>query len=304
MEGLIIRALAGFYYVRPDDVDRGGEHCSSASPIECRARGKFRNTGEKPLVGDRVEISMTADGKGVVEAIASRRNAFIRPPVANVDCMIILASAVNPITAPFLIDRITAIAELNEAECVICINKTDLHPGDDLFAIYEAAGFPTIRTSAKTGEGIETLRAEIAGKICAFVGNSGVGKSSILNALEPGFTVKTAAVSEKLGRGRHTTRHVELYTLSGDTLVADTPGFSSFDIEKMELTETKDLQYAFREFAPYLGHCQFRDCAHVSEQGCAVLAAMREGKIGPTRHESYVRLYKQTKEIKPWERKN
>ena len=306
-DGLLIRALAGFYYVRPDSpplegCPKGGV-VSPDQLIECRARGIFRKTGESPLVGDRVTISETEDGKGVVESIHPRKNAFVRPPVANIDCMILLASAVNPVTDPFLIDRITAIAQTHNAESIICINKTDLHTGDELFAIYEAAGFPTIRTSAVTGEGIEQLRTEIAGKICAFVGNSGVGKSSMLNALEPGFTIKTAEVSQKLGRGRHTTRHVELYTLGNNTLVADTPGFSSFDIEKMELTVEGELQFAFHEFLPYIGHCQFRDCTHIAEPGCAVLEALREGKIGPIRHASYVRLYKQAKEIKHWERK-
>jgi len=293
MDGVIIRALSGFYYVLE----------ASGTVIECRARGRFRKTGESPLVGDRVTISETEPGKGVVEAIYPRKNAFVRPPVANIDCMILLASAVNPITDPFLIDRITAIAAAQDAACIICINKTDLHTGDDLFAIYKAAGFHTIRTSAKTGEGIEELRAAIRGKICAFVGNSGVGKSSILNALEPGFMVKVAEVSEKLGRGRHTTRHVELFPLGEDTQVADTPGFSSFDIEKMELTIKEDLQYAFPDFAPYLGHCQFRDCAHISEKGCAVLQSLKEGSIQSTRHESYVRLYNAVKEIKSWEQK-
>jgi len=294
MDGIVIRALAGFYYVRSDE---GGEI------IECRARGKFRKTGESPLVGDRVSVALTEAGKGTVMEIHPRRNVFVRPPVANIDCMIILASGVNPITDPFLIDRITAIAERNDAESIICVNKTDLHPGDDLFAIYTAAGFLTIRTSAVTGEGIDSLRAAIRGKVCAFVGNSGVGKSSILNALEPGFTVKTAEVSQKLGRGRHTTRHVELFPLTSGAEVADTPGFSSFDIEQMDLTAGRELQYAFREFAPYIGHCQFSDCSHVSELGCAILEALREGKIQPTRHESYVRLYNQAKEIKSWERK-
>jgi len=294
MDGLLIRALSGFYTVRLDE---------TGELVECRARGKFRKTGESPLVGDRVAVAKTEDGKGVVMEIHSRKNAFVRPPVANIDCMIILASGVNPITDPFLVDRITAIAEQNGAESIICVNKTDLHPGDALFAIYTAAGFLTIRTSAVTGEGIEALRAAIAGKICAFVGNSGVGKSSILNALEPGFTVKTAAVSEKLGRGRHTTRHVELFHLSSGTEVADTPGFSSFDIEKMDLVLVREMQYVFPDFAPYIGHCEFRDCAHIGERGCAIIEAVHEGKIEPTRHESYVRLYNQAKEIKSWDRK-
>ena len=287
----MIRALSGFYYV----TGQAGEL------IECRARGKFRQTGEKPLVGDRVRFSMTAGGKGVVEEIYPRHNSFVRPPVANVDCMIVLASAVNPITDPFLVDRIAAIAAAHDAESIICINKTDLDPGDALFDIYNTAGFVTIRTSAVTGAGIEQLKMQIRGKVCAFVGNSGVGKSSILNALEPGFTIKTAEVSEKLGRGRHTTRHVELFPLSCGAQVADTPGFSSFDIDKMEGIKKETLQYAFREFAPYLGHCQFRDCAHVSELGCAVLRARDEDKIGLVRHASYVRLYGQAKEIKHWE---
>jgi len=293
MDGIIIRALSGFYYVKE----------ASGSVIECRARGRFRKTGESPLVGDRVSISETEADKGVIETIHPRKNAFVRPPVANIDCMILLASAVNPITDPFLIDRITAIATAKGAECIICINKTDLHPGDDLFAIYEKAGFQTIRTSAKSGEGIEELRSAIRGKVCAFVGNSGVGKSSILNALEPGFMVKVAEVSEKLGRGRHTTRHVELFPLGDDTEVADTPGFSSFDIDKMDLTIKEDLQHAFPDFEPYLGHCQFRDCAHLTEQGCAVLEALHKSEIEPTRHASYVRLYNAVKEIKSWDRK-
>jgi len=297
MDGEIIRALAGFYYVQGDNQE------GDAPPVECRARGRFRKDGTSPLVGDRVTFSMTGAGKGVIETIYPRRNLFVRPPVANVDCMIVLGSGVNPITDPFLIDRITAIADSKDCEVIVCVNKSDLHRGDDLFAIYTAAGFCTIRTSAKTGEGIDLLRSAISGKVCAFVGNSGVGKSSVLNALEPGFTLKTAAVSEKLGRGRHTTRHVELFPLSCGAKMADTPGFSSFDIEKMDLTIKEDLQYAFRDFAPYIGQCQFRDCAHVGELGCAVIAALERGEIQRTRYESYVRLYNQAKAIKPWERR-
>lgn len=296
MEGTIIRALAGFYYVRPPSADK--------SEVECRARGKFRKDGEtSPLVGDRVTIAQTEAGRGMIETIHPRRNAFVRPPVANIDCVIILAAAVNPITDPFLIDRITAAATAKDCESVICINKTDLERGEQLHTIYSAAGFRTIYTSAVSGEGIDELRTAIAGKICAFVGNSGVGKSSILNALEPGFTLKTAAVSKKLGRGRHTTRHVELFTLADNTQIADTPGFSSFDTLEMDLTVKEDLQYAFSDFTPYLGGCQFRDCSHITEPGCAVTAAIKGCKIQPSRHESYVRLYEQAKQIPAWERK-
>ena len=294
MEGLIIRALSGFYYVK----------LPSGSVIACRARGRFRKTGETPLVGDHVSISLTEGENGIVDSISPRKNAFVRPPVSNIDCIILLASAVNPITDIFLMDRITAIAASKDAACLICINKADLDPGDRLFSIYQRAGFHTIRTSAKTGRGIEELRGAIRSKVCAFVGNTGVGKSSILNALRPDFMVKVAEVSKKLGRGRHTTRHVELFPLGEGTQVADTPGFSSFDIEKMDLTNLIDLQHAFPDLVPYFGHCQFRDCAHIAEKGCAVREALQADKIEPTRYESYVRLYRGIKEIKSWERES
>ena len=181
------------------------------------------------------------------------------------------------------------------------MNKWDLVPGEDLAKIYEAAGFPTIRMSAETGEGIDALRSLISGKVSAFTGNSGVGKSSILNALDPDFALATADVSEKLGRGRHTTRHVELFRL-GDALVADTPGFSSFDVDQMELMRKEKLQLCFPEFAPYLDRCQFQDCAHIKEKGCVIRAALQDGNIQPTRYQSYLRLYEQAKAIPDWQR--
>lgn len=289
-EGIIMKALSGFYYV--DDGER---------IVTCRGRGKLRHEKVTPLVGDRVRFTHTENGAGALDEILPRRNEFYRPSVANIDQLIIIASQANPITDPFLIDRVAAIAAGRKCECVICINKWDLVPGEDLARIYEASGFPTLRMSAETGEGIEELRKLIAGKISAFTGNSGVGKSSILNALDPNFALATADVSHKLGRGKHTTRHVELFRL-GDALVADTPGFSSFDVDQMELMRKELLQRCFPEFAPYLDDCQFQDCAHIKEKGCAVLQALKAGKIQPTRHQSYVRLYEQAKAIPEWQR--
>ena len=291
-QGIIRKALSGFYYV--DDGEK---------VVTCRARGKHRYNQLTPLVGDRVRFTALDDGSGALEEILPRKNEFYRPAVANIDLLVVVASQAVPVTDPFLIDRVAAIAAARGCESLVCVNKCDLEPGDSLAAIYEQAGFPTLRVSAQTGEGIEDLRRSIAGKVCAFTGNSGVGKSSILNALEEGFGLATGEISGKLGRGRHTTRHVELFRLSCGALAADTPGFSSFDMDKMELERKEKLQFSFREFAPYLGRCRFQDCAHVKEKGCAVLEAVKDGRIPQTRHQSYVRLYEQAKAVPDWERK-
>ena len=239
---------------------------------------------------------------GALDEILPRANQFTRPAVANIDQLVIIVSQAIPVTDPYLIDRIIAIAAGRKCECVVCVNKCDLDAGDDLYRIYTAAGFPTVRVSAQTGEGMEQLRTLISGKVSAFTGNSGVGKSSILNALHPGFSLETGDVSEKLGRGRHTTRHVELFALDENTLIADTPGFSSFDADKMDICRKEELQHCFPDFAPYLDKCMFQDCAHVKEKGCAVLEALDRGEIQPTRHASYVRLYEQAKAIPDWQR--
>ena len=211
-EGMIRKALSGFYYV--DD---------GASVVTCRARGKHRHARLTPLVGDRVRFTPLEDGSGALDEILPRRNEFYRPAVANIDLLVVVASQAIPVTDPFLIDRVAAIARSRDCETLVCINKCDLEPGEELAAIYEKAGFPTLRVSAETGEGIEALRLELAGKVCAFTGNSGVGKSSLLNALEPDFSLPTGGISEKLGRGRHTTRHVELFRLSCGALAAFPP---------------------------------------------------------------------------------
>lgn len=286
-----MKALSGFYYV-----DDGN------SLTACRGRGKLRHEKLTPLVGDRVQFTPLGDGTGSLDAILPRKNEFYRPAVANVDQLVIIASQATPVTDPFLIDRVVSIAEGRGCESIICINKCDLVPGNELEEIYTSAGFKTLRVSAETGEGIEALRSLIIGKVSAFTGNSGVGKSSILNALEPDIALATGDVSEKLGRGRHTTRHVELFRLSCGAVVADTPGFSSFDVDRMELMRKEELARCFREFVPYLDDCQFQNCAHIKEKGCAVRSALAEGKIRPSRHQSYARLYEQAKAIPDWER--
>lgn len=288
-EGRILRSLSGFYDVQ-----------TPQGLVTCRARGILRKEGNSPLTGDLVEITVEK-GKGMVEKILPRKNHFIRPAVANVDALVVFAANVNPVTEPFLIDRVAAIAGDQNVPVYLCVNKCDLDPAANLVRIYEHAGFPVICTSAETGEGVEKLRALLEGKLTAFTGNSGVGKSSILNRLAPELKLETGEVSEKLGRGRHTTRHVELYRLGENTYVADTPGFSSFDTDQMELILKENLQYAFPDFGSFIGKCRFDDCSHRKEPDCAVRAAVEAGDIEASRYESYLKLYEKSSQIKLWE---
>jgi len=289
---VIVKALSGFYYVN-----------TGSELVECKARGKFRLDGTSPLVGDRVSLSVDANGKGRIEQVEERSNWFIRPAVANIDALVFIAANTNPITDPFLVDRVSVIAAEAGCELIICVNKTDVDPGDELYDIFTKAGFKVVRTSAETGLGMDQLLEAISGKICAFTGNSGVGKSSILNKLLPGVHIETGEVSEKLGRGKHTTRHVQLYKLGKGTYVADTPGFASFEIEMMKVISKEQLQYDFIDFAPYIGKCRFNDCAHLKEPGCAVTEALEQGHIVPSRYKSYQRLYELSAQHKPWETK-
>lgn len=289
-EGRIQKALSGFYYV-----DTGTE------VLTCRARGKFRKDGVSPLVGDRVEVRELGNGEGFVEAILPRKNAFTRPAVANIDQLVVIASGAIPKTDPFLIDRVAAIAALKGCEVIILLNKCDLDSADNLYQIYRAAGFQTLRVSAQTGEGLEELIPLISNKLSAFTGNSGVGKSSILNALDPEFQLRVGEVSDALGRGRHTTRHVELFHLSCGADIVDSPGFSSFETDELNLELKRRLPETFREFQPYLDNCRFVGCSHTKEKGCAVLEAVRRGDIQKSRHASYLRLYEELKPLKDWQ---
>ena len=290
-EGRIVRSISGFYdVVLPEET------------VTCQARGILRKDGMTPLTGVMVRITRQK-GKGMIQEVLPRKNSFVRPAVANVDALLIFAANVNPVTEPFLIDRVTAIAGNKGVESILCVNKTDLDEAEELCRIYTHAGFRVIATSAQTGAGIEELREALQGKLTAFTGNSGVGKSSVLNRLCPDLALPTGEVSEKLGRGRHTTRHVELFALDSSTFVMDTPGFSSFDTDQMDVILKENLQYAFPDFGRYLGACQFHDCSHRKEPGCAVRAAAEHGEIEPSRYDSYLRLYEKAAQYKEWEHK-
>ena len=290
--GRIEKALSGFYYVN-----------TGSETLQCRARGKFRREGLSPLVGDWVQVRELGNGEGFVEAVEERRNQFARPAAANIDQLVILASAAIPVTEPYLIDRIASIAALKGCQVLLCLNKCDLDSADGLYDIYSRSAIPVLRISAVTGQGLDALRAAIHGKLNAFTGNSGVGKSSVLNALLPSLDLPVGEVSKALGRGRHTTRHVELFSLGEDTYIIDTPGFSSFDTAEMDLALKQHLPETFLEFAPYVDDCRFTGCTHTKEKGCRVLQAVKDGLIPASRHRSYVRLFDELKDVKEWQQK-
>ncbi|MBR6693754.1 MAG: ribosome small subunit-dependent GTPase A [Clostridia bacterium] len=289
-KGIIVKALSGFYYV---DI---GE-----AVIECRARGLFRKSNDSPLVGDNVEIDVLPDGSGVVNSILPRKNFLKRPPIANIDKLFIVSAYSTPAPNTFVIDSMTAIAEDKNIEPIIVFNKCDVGSFDDIADIYKKCGFRVYVVSAATGEGIDGIREELKNSVSVFAGNTGVGKSSLLNALFSDLLLKTGDVSEKLGRGRHTTRHVQLFSSGDNGFVADTPGFSSIDIEESDLIFKENLQFAFREFSDYIGGCKFTSCTHTGERGCAISSALERGEIEASRYENYKRLYSELSKFKEWE---
>lgn len=322
MTGRIVKAIAGFYFVEAGSGvykrDSGGKACLTRQVYPCRARGIFRKRGQTPLVGDMVRFVPPSDGvltgegpgcpippedfdSGVVVELLPRKNSLIRPPLANLDKLYIISSYENPAPHTLVIDKLTAIADHKGIEPVLVFNKCDQGDFSHWKRLYEGAGFCTYVVSAATGEGIPELARSLSQGLHVFTGNSGVGKSSLLNRLFDGLGLATGEVSQKLGRGRHTTRHVELYALEGGGYVADTPGFSSLDLERSELIRKEELPAAFREFSDYLDSCRFTSCSHTGEKGCAVGRAVEEGRISRERYESYKTFYEQVKDIKDWQ---
>lgn len=292
INGLITKGIGGFYYVE-----------ASGKTYECKARGVFRKNKVTPFVGDHVNISLESNGKGSIEEILPRRNFLTRPPISNIDQLIIVVSVCEPVPSTLIIDKTIAAAEDKGIEPIIVVSKSDLQDSQWLREIYGKTGIPYYLISSATGEGVSEIQELLHGKITAFTGNSGVGKSSLLNCIDSSLNLNTGEISQKLGRGKHTTRQVELIKLADNSYVADTPGFSSIQIERYDIVNKENLQFCFREFAPYLNQCKFTSCSHTCEKGCAVIQAVNEGLISTSRHENYVAMYNEVKDLKEWNMK-
>ena len=285
--GIIIKCLGGLYTVEsPDGI------------FECKARGVFRARGISPAVGDSVTVS-----GGVITEIGERRNYLIRPPLANLDQILFVVSTVSPAPNFLILDKFIAIAEYKGIEPVVVITKTDLGDGRAVREVYDSIGVKTVEIDYSDEESVQRVRELLNGKISAFTGNSGAGKSTLLNAVDPTLNIATGEISKKLGRGRHTTRHAELYKLTGSGYIADTPGFSTFETNRYDVIRKEELAGCFREFAEFTDSCRFRDCSHTCEKGCAVVEAVMAGKIPKIRHESYCTMYEEAKQLKEWELK-
>lgn len=285
MTGIIVKLTGGLYFVE-----------SSESIYECKARGVFRKDGVSPCVGDRVEFE-----DGVIGKILPRRNFIIRPPLANLDRLIFVVSVAEPAPNLLLLDKFIAVAEYQNIEPAIVVTKTDLESCDKILDIYSRAGIEIYTVDYSESDPAKKIRELLKDKISAFTGNSGAGKSTLLNEVCGDFNILTGEVSKKLGRGRHTTRHSELYKLPFGGYIADTPGFSTFETNKYSIIRKEELADCFREFGRFSGECRFRDCSHTREKGCRVIEAVEEGIIPSSRHESYCSMFEEAKKIKDWE---
>lgn len=290
-QGRIITSLGGFYQVA----------LPSGEMLDCRAKGKFRKDQQKPLVGDLVRVEQNDQGLSMVSAILPRKNQLVRPPLANLDQLVLVTSLADPAPNRLVLDQLIAVAEHQSIAPVVVFTKADLADAQPIFSVYQKAGFPTFAVREDRSDTAQPIRELLKGKITAFTGNTGVGKSTLLNRLYPQLHLDTGEISKKLGRGRHTTRQVMLYALPEGGYAADTPGFSAMDFLRYVPIRKEELADCFREFAPYVDRCRFTGCSHTVEKGCAVLAALEAGEIAPSRHESYCELYRQAQQIKDWQ---
>lgn len=288
--GRIIKSIGGLYSVE-----------SPLGIIECKARGIFRKKNIFPCVGDNVRIEEVADGKGVIAEIYERKNSLIRPPLANLDYIIFVISTCEPSPNFTMLDKFIAIAAFKDIGSIIAVTKRDLLINEEIAGIYKNSGAEIFEIDYDDPESYMKLYDKISGKICAFTGNTGVGKSTLLNHIDTDVQLKTGEISRKLGRGRHTTRHVELFKLKNGAYIADTPGFSTFETNKYDIILKDKLAECFHEFDEFSDKCRFPDCAHIKEKGCAVLEAVKSGIIPESRHKSYVEMYEEAKQIKEWE---
>lgn len=287
VSGIITKCLGGLYTVEsPDGI------------YECKARGVFRSKGISPSVGDRVGLT-----DGVISSIESRRNFIIRPPLANLDQLIFVVSTVSPAPNYLILDKFIAVAEYKGIAPLLVITKTDLGDASPIKEIYGRIGITVLEADYDSPESIEAVRQALKGKVSAFTGNSGAGKSTLLNAVDPTLDIPTAEISRKLGRGRHTTRHAQLYKLAEGGYIADTPGFSTFETGRYDVIRKEELAGCFREFDGLTDQCQFRDCSHTCEKGCAVVEALGRGEISASRHSSYCAMYEEARQLKEWELK-
>ena len=290
IDGLITKSIGGIYYVEAPN-----------GLYSCKARGVFRKRGTTPLVGDRVTIDVIAEYEGVIVKVHERKNKLVRPPLANLDQLILVVSTCEPLPNLLVLDKLIAIAEHKGIEPIIVITKIDLDEHEPLEDIYSAAGFDVYVSDNIKGDNVAEITALLEGKVSGFAGNTGVGKSSLLNAIDGTLSIETGEISRKLGRGRHTTRHAELYKLDNGGYIADTPGFSALETGRYDVILKHEIEDCFREFEPYLGQCKFRDCAHINAKDCAIQDAVANGEIGKTRYENYVVMYGEAEQIKEWE---
>lgn len=287
LTGTIIKAIGGLYTVE-----------SPSGIFDFRARGIFRNRGQSPMVGDRVQVK-----NGVIDQLLPRKNNLIRPPLANLDQLLFVVSMYKPAPNLLLLDKFIAIAEYKQITPILVVTKADLEDPAPLVEIYQKAGIPVYVVEYAIPHTVDAVAACLRGKVSAFTGNSGAGKSTLLNAIDASLQLETGSISEKLGRGRHTTRHAQLYPVQGGGYVADTPGFSTFETNQYDIIRKEELAGCFREFAPYLGQCRFQDCCHTAERNCALRQAVEDGEIPRSRYESYCRMFEEAKGLKEWELK-